>query len=76
MPKPDKIVYLYIYNDGDDQPYMIVNPPDNLNDLLKEWNKLDRIEPQPEEWKPVNEWLAAKGVQLREADEIIILDNV
>ena len=36
----DKYILFYTYPDSD--PYIIVNPPDNLYELLSQWQERDR----------------------------------
>lgn len=73
-----KTVLLWVYDDNDSAPWVIHNPPDNLPDLLRDWNILDRdycTEPKDApNWKPVNEWLKDRGVDIIEADEIRLSD--
>ena len=81
--KKDKFIFLWVYDDGDDSPWVIRNPPRNLAHLLRKWNKLDDayIEAEdhggavPEDWQPVNHWLAEQGVEIIEADKEIALDD-
>ena len=79
-----KIKLLYCYEDREDTPWVIIDPPNNLPELLKEWNDLDAqfaaklSEPNDnplEGWKPVNEWLADKGVNIVEPDSEINLTD-
>jgi hypothetical protein len=76
----DKYILLWVYRDGDDAPYLIKNPPENLRALLAEWNALDQqyTEGQSSEppvgWLPVNTWLRSKGIDVIEADEIHLDD--
>jgi hypothetical protein len=63
-------VLFYVYGDGDDDPYIIHSPPASLDALLDEWRKLDAAYVETgddENWKPVNEWLADRGVEIFEA---------
>lgn len=73
----NRFAYLYVYSD-DVAPWLIVDPPENLNDLLHRWNALDDLYsddlPTPEPWKPVNEWLAGKGVVVLKPKEIDLDD--
>jgi len=76
-PKRDRYVHLYVY--PDDSPYLVVNPPRNFNALLRKWKRLDdlfsRDEVEGEEWSPINDWLASKGVELL-ATESVYLDDI
>src|ERR1043165_1543958 len=77
-PKKDRYVFLSVYGDEDDSPYLIINPPHNLPKLLKEWNRLDRLmcddKPGCEEWDYVDKWLQKKGVHIIEVKEIRLDD--
>lgn len=74
-----KTILLWVYDDGDSSPWVIRNPPDNLPDLLREWNTLDRdfcTEPNDApNWKPINEWLKDRGVDIIEPKEIRLSDH-
>ena len=72
----DKYILFWVYQDRDDDPYIIRNPPETLNALLAEWNALDRqfCEGLPCEWQEVNVWLAAKGIEIIEAESIYLDD--
>ena len=59
----DKYAHFWVYED--DEPYLIVNPPDNLQELLDEWHKIDDAfvtTGDDTNWTPVNTWLESKGV--------------
>ena len=76
--QPDKYIFLWIYRDEDDSPYIIRNPPDNLGELLTEWHKLDyRMTKYQDdsEWEYVNVWLKDRGVDIFESSEDVLLDD-
>ena len=72
----DKYILFWVYGDKDDTPYIIRNPPENLGALLAEWNALDRqyTAELPCDWQPVNVWLAAKDIEIIEAESICLDD--
>jgi hypothetical protein len=63
----ENCLLLWVYDD-DYTPYIINNPPENLEALLREWNALDKIlsdtGEEPEGWDYVDTWLADKGVDI------------
>ena len=71
-----KSTLLWVYGDKDDTPHVILDAPQNLKTLLAEWNALDRqyTAGQSVDWKPVDKWLADRGVTILEADEIRLDD--
>ncbi len=70
----DKYILFWIYEDDDDTPYIVKNPPENFRQLLDEWKAIDEkvCETDDEEkWLPVIEWLQTKGVEIiQEREEI------
>lgn len=75
-----KYKLLYLYDDDDGEiPHLIIDPPPNLDELLKEYNVLDAAycaDPQNEQlnWLPAIEWLRNRGVQIVEVESIFLPD--
>lgn len=74
-----KYLLFWAYGDGNDSPYLVIDPPDNLGELLTRWNALDQLfvadQPLPEPWQPVNVWLQAQGVNIAPIEEIRLDDH-
>ena len=72
-----RYVLFYVYGDGDDEPYIIINPPRKLAVLLKRWNQIDRDMfadgPLAKEWDYVNVWLEKQGINIVAHDRIVCL---
>lgn len=76
--KSEEAISLYLYDDGsDDAPLTIIGPPDNFEELCREWNKLDdqlvETGEQPEGWEPFSDWMRDRGVNI---PRIIEVDNL
>jgi hypothetical protein len=76
----DKYVLFYVYGDKYDTPYIIKNPPDNLNELLNDWRQLDDkySDGDSEQAKLagydyVDSWLRERGVELIEPGDEVYL---
>jgi hypothetical protein len=71
LAESETFILFWVYGDGENSPYTLRNPPENLEALLTEWTELERryVDDQPgaaDEWQPVNEWLKTKGVDIIE----------
>lgn len=76
--KRDLYVLFYAYDDATEVPYIVVNPPRNFTNLLKQWNELDRRfcadDLDDRGWDGVEDWLESKGVRLIEAETVRLDD--
>jgi hypothetical protein len=70
----DKIILFYVYEDGNDAPWLIRNPPENLNAILDEWKSLGE-DAKPDDWDEddLSQWLKARGVDIFAADGELFL---
>lgn len=74
----DTFALFHVYSDGDSTPYLVRNPPPNFEELLEEYNRLDRL---PGDEQPAamhggcGTWLRSKGVTFAPLDRQYYLDD-
>lgn len=79
QPYHPRVISLYLYDDGSDEaPTVVIDPPDNFGDLVREWQALDdqyvSHGQEPDGWKGFSEWMRDRGVNIPET-EVDNLEN-